>query len=46
MKESQAVLDLRDREAINGEVMRDVVHDLDLEELRVKEDDLDNDDSE
>jgi Na+/H+ antiporter len=41
--ERQAVLELRDREVINDEVMRDIERDIDLEELRVKEDDLDND---
>jgi CPA1 family monovalent cation:H+ antiporter len=41
--ERQAILDLRDREVINDEVMRDIERDIDLEELRVKEDDLDND---
>jgi CPA1 family monovalent cation:H+ antiporter len=41
--ERQAVLDLRDREVINDDVMRDIERDIDLEELRVKEDDLDND---
>jgi CPA1 family monovalent cation:H+ antiporter len=41
--ERQAVLDLRDREVINDEVMRDIERDIDLEELRVKEDDLDHD---
>jgi hypothetical protein len=41
--ERQAVIDLRDREVINDEVMRDIERDIDLEELRVKEDDLDHD---
>ena len=38
------VVDLRDREVINDDVLRDIERDFDLEELRVKEDDLDNDD--
>ena len=43
--ERQTVIDLRDREVINDDVLRDIERDIDLEELRVKEDDLDNDDS-
>jgi CPA1 family monovalent cation:H+ antiporter len=41
--ERQAVIDLRDQEVINDEVMRDIERDIDLEELRIKEDDLDHD---
>ena len=44
--ERQTVVDLRDREVINDDVLRDIERDIDLEELRVKEDDLDNDDRE
>ena len=42
-EERRAIIDLRDREVINDDVLRDIEHDIDLEELRVKEDDLDND---
>jgi monovalent cation/hydrogen antiporter len=42
-EERRAIIDLRDREVINDDVLRDIERDLDLEELRVKEDDLDND---
>jgi hypothetical protein len=34
---------LRDREVINDDVLRDIERDIDLEELRVKDDDFDND---
>jgi hypothetical protein len=44
--ERQTVIDLRDREVINDDVLRDVERDINLEELRVKEDDLDHDDNE
>ncbi|MBV8455937.1 MAG: hypothetical protein JO122_04915 [Acetobacteraceae bacterium] len=42
-EERQAIIDLRDREVINDDVLRDIERDIDLEELRVKQDDLDND---
>ena len=42
-EERRAAIDLRDREVINDDVLRDIEHDIDLEELRVKDDDLDND---
>ncbi len=42
-EERRAIIDLRDREVINDNVLRDIERDIDLEELRVKEDDLDND---
>ena len=42
-EERRAIIDLRDREVINDDVLRDIERDIDLEELRVKEDDLDND---
>jgi hypothetical protein len=42
-EERRAAIDLRDREVINDDVLRDIEHDIDLEELRVKEDDFDND---
>jgi monovalent cation/hydrogen antiporter len=41
--ERQAILDLHQREVINDDVLRDIEHDIDLEELRVMEDDLDHD---
>ena len=40
-EERRAIIDLRDREVINDDVLRDIERDIDLEELRVKEDDLD-----
>jgi CPA1 family monovalent cation:H+ antiporter len=42
-EERRAIIDLRDREVINDDVLRDIERDIDLEELRVKEDDFDND---
>lgn len=42
-EERRAVIDLRDRDVINDDVLRDIERDIDLEELRVKEDDFDND---
>ena len=42
-EERRAIINLRDLEVINDDVLRDIEHDIDLEELRVKEDDLDND---
>jgi hypothetical protein len=44
--ERQAVIDLRDREVINDDALRDVERDINLGELRVKECDLDHDDNE
>jgi CPA1 family monovalent cation:H+ antiporter len=41
--ERRTVIDLRDREVINDDVLRDIERDIDLEELRVKEEDIDND---
>jgi monovalent cation/hydrogen antiporter len=41
--ERQAILDLHRREVINDDVLRDIERDIDLEELRVMEDDLDHD---
>ncbi len=34
--ERQAIIDLRDREIINDEVLREIEHDLDLEELQLE----------
>jgi len=42
-EERRAIIDLRDREVINDDVLRGIERDIDLEELRVKDDDLDND---
>jgi monovalent cation/hydrogen antiporter len=42
-EERRTIIDLRDRDVINDDVLRDIERDIDLEELRVKEDDLDND---
>jgi monovalent cation/hydrogen antiporter len=42
-EERRVIIELRDREVINDDVLRDIERDIDLEELRVKEDDLDND---
>jgi monovalent cation/hydrogen antiporter len=42
-EERRAIIELRDREVINDDVLRDIERDIDLEELRLKEDDLDND---
>jgi CPA1 family monovalent cation:H+ antiporter len=41
--ERQAILDLHQREIINDDVLREIVRDIDLEEMRVMEDDLDHD---
>ena len=42
-EERRAIINLRDREVINDDVLRNIERDIDLEELRVKGDDLDND---
>src|SRR5205085_12561029 len=39
--EREAVIDLRDRELIGDEALREVLHDLDLQELRYAPDDED-----
>lgn len=42
-EEQRAIIDLRDREVTNDDALSDIEHDIDLEELRVKGDDLEKD---
>jgi CPA1 family monovalent cation:H+ antiporter len=42
-EERREIISLRDREVVNDDVLREIERDIDLEELRVKDDDFDTD---